>query len=203
MRRNIVVGAGFFACALAPSGSSGQALQEAPVFARAGYAIEVSGGFFIGNHTAVFSGLDVKPALSFSALALKRGFPGESFDIFAGFARTAFGCEEGYCAREDEEAPVITIAGTHGIAGVDYAPSRSFFLRLGAMAGTVDKAGGAEEAPSLGIGVLTQLGFVIAAGPVEIRPGLSYRWMQANSPTVQARALAIGWDMGLRYAFAF
>ncbi len=169
-------------------------LLGAPRGVSAQYAAEVSGGLAFGYHTSTLAGLEREAEMSFSALLLRESFLASELGLFAGYARTAFGCRAAYCKRLDP-----TISGHHGVLGVEWSPALAMYLRVGAMVGTV-QVGKKGDAPELGIGALIGTGFGLALDQVEFRPGVSYRWMKADTPSLAGSAGAIVAEMAFRYS---
>ena len=150
---------------------------------------ELRTGLTVGNHTATAAGLDLVPKLSFEALVLRQLSP--RFSAYGGFARTAFGCEEGFCTDRD-----LTVTGNHGVLGGE-ARERGAWLRLGLLFGSM-KVGSEGEADDPGPGIHAGAGYTFDSGRLSFTPGLSYRWMSASTAIGSAHAVALSAEVGVR-----
>jgi hypothetical protein len=112
--------------------------------------------------------------------------------LYGGYARTAFGCEEGFCLDRN-----LTVVGNHGVLGVQVS-SQGPWLRLGVMMGTV-AVGSEGEAGDLGAGIHGSAGLTLSSGRVRFLPALSYRWLSANSALGAGHAVALALELGMRY----
>lgn len=149
---------------------------------------ELRSGLTVGSHSGSAAALDISPALSFDVSVRRQMWPRVA--LFAGYYRTAFGCEDGYC--KDQE---ITVVGNHAAVGAEWG-SGGPWLRLGVLVGATS-AGTGGDAPSLGLGVLGAAGLTVGQGRMRFMPGVSYRWMTANSATDSDRAIALALDVGV------
>ena len=168
-----------------------------PAAAQRGVAVEVRGGAGVGNHAAAASDFRSAPGPSFGATVAYA--PLRAVEVYAGYSRTAFGCEGGFCAGRG-----MTFT-SHGVdAGVRVAlpVAASPWLRAGIVSHTLDYASSADgvdpsrgEAASgvgfeLGGGVEVRLGRMLA-----VTPGVRYvRYGAADDDGV---AMLVG-DVGLR-----
>ncbi len=163
-----------------------------PLDASAQIRAELQGGMTIGSHSASAAALDMDPSVS-AGLTVSMDVWRPDFAVFGGYMRTAFGCEEGYCTNVG-----YTIVGNHGALGVEWAPGR-WWMRSGLLLGAVT-AGKVGTAPKFGVGILAAAGFTVGTGKVRLKPGASYRWMQASTESESgARALALSLDFGIEY----
>jgi hypothetical protein len=151
--------------------------------------LELRGGLAVGSHTGTAAGLDFAPALSYQALVLRQMKPGLS--LYGGYVRTAFGCEEGFCVDRD-----LTVGGNHVTLGVEMRRG-SPWLRLGLLVGSTE-VGTEGESPNAGIGIHAGAGFAVGSGRVRFLPGVSYRWLSANTPSTSDHAVALALDLGVR-----
>lgn len=155
-----------------------------------GFRVEILGGMTIGSHTASAAALDMAPSISLGVGASMSVWR-RDFAVFAAYQRATFGCEEGYCLNRG-----YTVAGNHGAVGVEWAPRR-VWLRAGLLFGVVSAG---DVGSNFGIGVLGGGGFTVDAGKLRLKPGVSYRWMQAATETEpNAKAIALGLEVGLDY----
>lgn len=181
MRRVTLAGTLTAVCLMALAG---------PLAAQTG--IELRGGVAVGNHTGTAAGLDMLPKPSFDALLVRGLKPG--LGLYGGFARTAFGCEEGFCLDRD-----LTVVGTHGVLGAEI--SRSIvWLRAGLMFGST-KVGSEGEASDPGLGVQGALGLAVGSGRVRFLPGVSFRRFAASSSLADDHVTALTADLGVRVGF--
>lgn len=148
---------------------------------------EARGGLTVGSHTGSAAALDIAPAVSFDLVVRRQMW--RQVALFAGYYRTAFGCEEGYCTDQD-----ITVTGNHGALGAEWG-SGGMWLRLGALVGTT-AAGTDGDEPEMGVGVLGAAGLTVGSGRLRFLPGVSYRWMSANSASDSDSAIALALDIG-------
>ena len=149
---------------------------------------ELRGGPTVGSHTATAAGLDFAPALSYEVLVLRQITP--LISVYGGYVRTAFGCEEGFCLDRD-----LTVTGNHGVLGAE-ARKEWAWLRLGLLLG-VTEVGTEGESPDLGPGIHAGAGVTFGSGRMSFRPGLSYRWLGAKTPSSSDHAVAVGVDLGV------
>lgn len=152
--------------------------------------VEFRAGLTVGSHSGSAAALDIDPSLSFDLAVRRQMWP--RIALFAGYYRTSFGCEEGYCADQD-----IGVTGNHAAVGAEWG-SGGPWLRLGLMAG-VASAGTDGDASSFGVGVLGAGGLRIGSGRLQFMPGISYRWMSANTASESDQAVALALDVGLAY----
>ena len=150
--------------------------------------IEVRGGLSVGSHTATAAGLDMAPSFSYEVLVVRQTRP--SLALFAGFAHTAFGCEEGFCTDR-----ALTVTGNHGVAGVELRRGGPW-VRFGALVGTAE-VGSDGESPNLGVGIHAGAGLTIGAGRLRFLPGIANRWMKADTPSSADHASALALDLGI------
>jgi len=153
---------------------------------------ELRGGFTVGSHSGTAAGLDMVPELSFEALVLRQVTP--LLSVYGGFARTSFGCEEGFCLDRD-----LTVTGTHGVLGAE-ARKAWAWMRLGLLYGRTE-VGTEGESPDLGPGIHVGAGFTLGSGRVQLKPGLTYRWLSAKTPSASDHAVVLGGDLGVSIRF--
>ena len=192
-------GAAAVACALAvaaisvPVGAFAQE-NESGIARESGFVqemqAELRAGLTVGSHSRSAAGLDIAPALSFDVTVRRQMWP--RIALFAGYSRTAFGCEEGYCADQD-----VSVTGNHAALGAEWG-SGGPWVRLGLLLGAVD-AGADGDPSSFGVGVLGAAGLRIGTGRMQFMPGLSYRWMSASATSESAGAVALALDLGLAF----
>ncbi len=153
---------------------------------------ELRAGYTVGSHSGTAAGLDMAPALSFEALVIRRITP--LLSVYGGYARTAFGCEEGFCLDRD-----LTVTGNHGVLGAE-ARKDWAWLRLGVLWG-VTEVGTEGESPDMGPGIHAGAGFTLGSGRIRLKPGLSYRWLSAKTPSTSDHAVALAGELGVAIRF--
>ena len=154
---------------------------------------EVRTGLSIGSHSASAAALEVVPKLSVDVVLKRQMIP--TLSAFGGYYRTAFGCEEGFCTDRD-----VTVVGNHGVLGVEWAPlvprlRGQPWLRAGVLMGSTE-AGTEGESPELGIGADLGAGATVSFGRLLFMPGVSYRWLKANTVSTSAHAVALSFHLG-------
>jgi len=159
--------------------------------AAAQFQAEVRGGLTVGSISGSAAALDIAPLLSYDVIVKRQVMP--SVSVFGGFFRTAFGCEEGFCTGRD-----ITVVGNHGALGAEWGGGLPW-VRLGALFGTT-RAGTEGEAPEAGVGIHAAAGLNVGSGRLRFLPGVSYRWLSANTPSSTDHAVALALDLGFGIA---
>jgi hypothetical protein len=149
---------------------------------------ELRAGYTVGSHSGTAAGLDMAPALSYEAMVVRPITP--LFSIYGGYARTAFGCEEGFCLDRD-----LTVTGNHAVLGAE-AHKAWAWLRLGLLLGKTE-VGTEGESPDLGPGIHFGAGITLGSGRLSFRPGLSYRRMGASTPSSSDHAVAVAAELGV------
>ena len=172
-----------------PAALAGLALMHGPAAAQ--FQAEVRGGLTVGSIEGSAAALDIAPLLSYDVIVKRQVMPAVA--VFGGFFRTAFGCEEGFCTGKD-----ITVVGNHGALGAEWTGGLPW-LRLGVLFGTT-RAGTEGEAPEAGAGVHAAAGLNVGAGRLRFLPGVSYRWLSANTPSSSDHAVALALDLGFGFA---
>jgi hypothetical protein len=174
------------------------ALAAVPAQAQRGIALEVRGGASAGNYAGAASDFEMAPQPSFGA-AVSYGVT-EMVGVYAGFSRSSFGCETGFCEGRDMrftsqgvdagvQLSLPVVAGPWVRAGLV-----SHSLRYHSGAALESEARDGEEGSGVGFS---------AAGGVELRlgrrlsltPGVRYvRYGAAGDDGV---AMLVG-DVGLK-----
>ncbi|WP_419165219.1 hypothetical protein [Candidatus Palauibacter sp.] len=149
---------------------------------------EVRGGWMVGNHTSTEAGLDWVPEFSYEIRVRRQVRPG--ITLAAGYIRTAFGCEEGFCRGSEP-----TVTGNHAAIGAELFRG-ALWARIGALYGAI-RVGTQGEAPQAGLGVEAGAGIRIRVGRLRLGPGVSWRRMFANTPSSADHAVALGIDLGV------
>ena len=176
-------------CALAPGSA---AAQMPDWLGRVG--VEVRGGMSVGNHSESAAALEIVPKPSFDVVLKREIIP--TLSVFGGYYQTTFGCGEGFCTGRD-----ISIAGNHGALGAEWVPdlpqlALGPWLRGGLLVGTT-RAGTEGEVPDIGIGFEVGAGLQRDFGRWSALPGVSYRYLTANTPSSPAHAIALSAHLGI------
>ncbi len=155
---------------------------------------EVRAGLSVGSHSASAAALDIVPKVSLDVV-LKRQI-NSSWTVFGGYCRTAFGCEEGFCTGLD-----LSIVGSHGVLGTEWTPDVPWlrgqpWARGGLLFGST-RAGTKGDPPQFGPGIDIGVGGTVPFGRVLLLPGVSYRWLSANTASNTAHAVALSLQLGL------
>ena len=187
-RRVFRVAAAAVACALATTfGAVLAAAQESGAVANEMQA-EVRAGLTVGSHSGSAAALDIAPSLSFDVAVRRQMWP--RIALFAGYYRTSFGCEEGYCIDQN-----VSVTGNHAAVGAEWG-SGGPWVRLGLLLGAVS-AGNDGDPSKFGMGILGSAGLRIGSGRVRFLPGVSYRWLSAGTTSESDGAIALALDLGL------
>ena len=176
-------------CTLAP----GPAASQMPGWLGHG-GVEVRGGMSIGNHSESAAALELVPRPSFDVVLKTEVIP--TLAVFGGYYHTTFGCEEGFCTGRD-----ITIAGNHVALGAQWMPdlprlALGPWLRTGLLVGTT-RAGAEGDSPDIGLGIDFAVGLERDFGRWSALPGVSYRYLTANTPASSAYAIALSAHLGI------
>lgn len=175
----------------------GAALAHAPAAGQ--MQVEARGGLTVGSHSLSGAALEIVPAVSLDVM-VRRQVAG-SIAVYGGFIRTSFGCEEGFCVKQE---PSITVVGNHGVLGAEWSPRAVAesgvqpWVRAGVMFGAT-RAGTLGADPDPGIGIHGAAGLSVGSGSFRFLPGVSYRWMSANQDTDKGHAVAVAVDVGFAY----
>ena len=154
---------------------------------------EVRTGLSVGSHSASAAALDFVPKLSVD-LVFKRRFA-SSWTAFGGYYRTAFGCEEGFCTGLD-----LSIVGNHGVLGAEWTPDLGGlrgqpWARAAVLFGSTE-AGTRGDPPQFGPGIDLGAGAMVSFGRLLLLPGVSCRWLSANTSRRSAHAVALSMELG-------
>lgn len=155
--------------------------------------VEVRAGASIGSHSASAAALDIVPKPSFDVVIRGEVIP--TLSVFGGYYVTVFGCEEGFCTERD-----LSVVGNHLAVGAEWMPDLPQlvvqpWVRGGFLFGTTE-AGTEGDPPSAGIGGDLGVGLEVALGRLLIHPGVSYRYLTANTESSTAEAVAMSFHVG-------
>jgi outer membrane autotransporter protein len=171
------------------------AVAAAPAAAQRGIAMEVRGGAGVGNYAQAGAEFEFAPQPSFGAAVSYAVRP--AVEVYAGFSRTAFGCDNGFCAGRG-----MTFTSTGVDAGVRLGLSlpASPWVRLGVVSHTLDFSSTAGDPRSgesaSGVGFEAGAGVEARLGNrLSVTPGV--RYVRYGEDTV---AMLVG-DVGMRIRF--
>lgn len=155
---------------------------------------ELRTGVSVGSHSASAAALDIVPKISVDVVFKRQVH--SSWFAFGGYYRTAFGCEEGFCTGLD-----LSIVGNHGVLGAEWTPQLPGlrgqpWARAGLLFGSTE-AGTGGDAPQFGPGIDIGAGAVVSFGRLLLLPGVSYRWLNANTSSRSAHAVALTLHLGI------
>jgi opacity protein-like surface antigen len=173
------------------------ALAAAPAQAQRGIAVELRGGASAGNYAGAASEFEMAPHPSFGA-AVSYGIT-EKVGVYAGFSRSSFGCETGFC-----EGRGMTFTSQGAEAGVQLSlpVTAGPWVRAGIVSHSLRYDSDPAEGEGMDGEEASGLGFAAGAG-VEMRlgrrlsvtPGVRYgRYGAAGDDGV---AMLVG-DVGLK-----
>ena len=155
--------------------------------------VEVRAGASIGSHSESAAALDIVPKPSFDVVVRSEVIP--TLSAFGGYYVTVFGCEEGFCTQRD-----LSVVGNHLALGAEWMPHLAQpavrpWVRAGVLFGTTE-AGTEGDPPSAGIGGDLGVGLEFGLGRLLIHPGVSYRYLTANTESNTAEAVAMSFHVG-------
>lgn len=171
--------------------AAGLAALAAPAGAQR-LTVQVNAGASVGNYSFTDAGLELVPGPSFGALAALEIIEGVS--VYAGYTRSDFGCEDGFCIDRDvsltSQGPVMGALLSAGPAwaraglGLQWLEIRS----TGNETSSSDPGAGFD----LGVGVEFPVG-----GRLLIRPGLAYRRHGASTDGSDEHAAILAAEIGV------
>lgn len=153
--------------------------------------VELKAGAAVGNYTDTGAGLDVIPGPSFGALV--ELWPAETLAGYAGFTRSSFGCEEGFCTDRD-----VSLTSQGLVMGGRWSPGLPW-VRAGLAVQALDiEATGAGERfdPGLGVELAAGLEFAIAE-QFRVRPGLTYLRHRASTELGEGHVALLALELGV------
>lgn len=153
---------------------------------------EARSGFAVGNHTSTAAGFEWVPEVTYEIRIARQLRP--RLAVTAGYVRTAFGCEEGFCRGHEP-----TVTGRYAVLGGEVS-WKAMWGRAGVLYGTT-RVGTRGEAPEAGPGLEVGAGLRARFGRVLIGPGISLRRMSADTPSSSDRAVALSFDLGVGFEF--
>lgn len=170
------------------------AAAAAPAAAQR-FAVELRAGAAVGNYTETGAGLDIVPGPSFAATAELRFT--ELISGYAGINRSAFGCDEGFCAGRD-----VSLISQGASAGLRLTRGL-FWARAGAAVQVLRQETDAQTVTSdPGIGWDLAAGVEIPVGRgFLVRPGLTYLRHQASAEEVDAHVALLALEVGVAMRF--
>jgi opacity protein-like surface antigen len=167
------------------------AAMAVPAAAQRGIAVEVRGGAAAGNFAEAATDFEVVPAPSFGATVSYAAT--RRVAVYAGYSRSSFGCESGFCAGNE-----VTFTSQGFDAGVrlSFPVAAGPWARLGVVSHSLDADGGtADGEAASGVGFELGGGVELPLGRrLSVTPGVRYvRYGAANEDGV---AMLVG-DVGL------
>ncbi len=159
--------------------------------------VEVRGGMSVGTHSESAAKLELAPKPSFDLVVRGEIIP--TLSVFGGYYQTTFGCEEGFCTGRE-----ITIVGNHGALGAVWVPdvpqmAMGPWVRAGFLVGST-RVGTEGDSPDIGVGLDLGAGLQRDFGRLSFFPGVSYRYLTANTPSSSAYAVALSGHLGVAIA---
>jgi opacity protein-like surface antigen len=167
-----------------------------PAAAQRGIAVEVRGGAGVGNHAPAASDLGFAPGPAFGAtvsyVAARR------VEVYAGYSRTGFGCEDGFCAGR---GTTFTSQGMDVGVRVSLPAAASPWVRAGLIRHRLDASPALDDPEpwsgevASGVGMELGAGAELRLGPrLAMTPGIRYVRYGGGDDGV---AMLVG-DVGLR-----
>lgn len=158
-------------------------------------AVEVRGGAGVGNYAEAGADFDFAPRPSFGAAVSYALRP--AVEVYAGYSRTTFGCEGGFCAGR---GMTFTSAGVDAGVRLGLPLPASPWLRLGVVSHALDFDSDSGEPrsgeSSSGTGFEAGAGIEVrVVDRISLTPGV--RYVRYGEQTV---AMVVG-DVGLRIRF--
>jgi hypothetical protein len=168
----------------------GTALAPAPTAAQS-LAVELRVGGAVGNYSETDAGLEWVPGASFGGTVAVGVAPAVS--AYAGFTRSSFGCEEGFCTGRD-----VTLTSQGVVVGARWQPGIPW-ARAGFAWQTLDvESDGGDESVDGGPGFELGAGAAIPVAGIQVTPGLLYRRHGTSSEVEEGFAAALLLEVGLR-----
>ena len=173
-------------------------LAASPAAAQRGLAVEIRGGASAGNFAEAATDFQFAPRASFGATVSYA--PLERVAVYAGYSRSSFGCDMGFCSGRD-----ITFTSQGVDAGVRVSlpvPVAGPWLRAGIVSHSLDYEGTPIGAQAADGEAGSGLGFE-AGGGLELRLGRrlavtpGVRYVRYGSGGDDGVAMVVG-DVGLR-----
>lgn len=171
------------------------ALAASPAAAQRGIAVEVRGGAGVGNYAGAGAEFELAPQPSFGVAVSYALRP--AVQVYAGYSRTEFGCEGGFCAGR---GMTFTSSGVDAGVRMGLSVPASPWLRVGVVGHTLDFASESGEPrsgeSSSGVGFEAGAGVEARLGSrLSLTPGV--RYVRYGEETV---AMVVG-DVGMRIRF--
>lgn len=167
------------------------AAMAVPAAAQRGIAVEVRGGAAAGNYAEAASDFEIAPQPSFGATVSYAAT--QLVSVYAGYSRSSFGCETGFCTGRDM---TFTSQGIDAGVRLSLPVIASPWVRAGVVSHSLDAEGGTEDGEAA-----SGFGFE-AGGGVEMRLGRrlsvtpGVRYVRYGSAGEDGVAMLVG-DVGL------
>jgi outer membrane autotransporter protein len=171
------------------------AVAASPAAAQRGIAVEVRGGAGVGNYAGAGAEFELAPQPSFGAAVSYALRP--AVEVYAGYSRTEFGCDGGFCAGR---GMTFTSSGVDAGVRLSLPVAAAPWVRLGVVSHTLDFASSSGEPrsgeSSSGVGFEAGGGVEARLGSrLSVTPGV--RYARYGDDTV---AMVVG-DVGMRIRF--
>ena len=164
--------------------------------ARAQLSIEVRGAAAVGAYEVTGAGLQTVPGPAFGATLGYAVRP--TVEVFAGYSRATFGCDEGFCAGVE---PTFTSAGAEAGARVEL-PARLWVRGGLALQSLAVDAENADDSSDAALGVKVGAGFAFPLGRrISITPGFDYTRFTTNLDGGDDGVGVLTGGVGLRLRF--
>ncbi|MDX1673796.1 MAG: hypothetical protein R3314_03245 [Longimicrobiales bacterium] len=155
------------------------------------WTAELRVGSAIGNYTATEAGLDIVPSLSVAA-AVELAFT-DLVSGYAGINRSAFGCNQAFCAGRD-----VSISSRGLTAGVRLAQGTVWGRAGLAVQALRVESDALAETTDPGIGWEVAAGVDIPVGRgFRVRPGLTFLRHSASTADADGHAALLVLDVGV------
>ncbi|NIP83028.1 MAG: outer membrane beta-barrel protein [Gemmatimonadetes bacterium] len=157
-------------------------------------ALELTAGAAVGRYSETGAGLELLPGPSFGATL--EAEVSESLAAYAGYVRSSFGCEEGFCADRD-----VTLTSQGAVLGGRWSAGLPW-VRAGVTLQSLDvDAAGAGESTDAALGWDLGAGIQLAVGGrTRIRPGVAYRRHGASTDRSDGHAGVLALHVGVAVA---
>lgn len=157
--------------------------------------VELNGGAAIGNYTSSEAGLDVLPRPAYGVLV--ELWPTATLAGYAGFTRSTFGCNEGFCTDRD-----VSMTSQGVVVGARWAPGLPWVRAGLAVQGLTVQGEGGDDTADPGLGVEVAAGLDLPVwGQFRVRPGIRYLRHDASTDLgdghVAMLALMVGVSMDI------
>lgn len=173
------------------------AVAAAPAAGQRGVAVEVRGGAGVGNYAAAASDFQFDPRPSFGAAVSYA--PSPRWAVYAGYSRTGFGCEMGFCT---DRGLTFTSSGAEAGVRLRLPVLAGPWVRAGLVSHSLDYDSSPVEGEPGDGNASSGMGFELGAGlelglgrVLAVTPGV--RYVRYGAGDDDGVAMLVG-DVGLR-----